>query len=95
VFELSAAERMEGRGPERDWPKFIEALNKLVVDSGRQILLAAGERGLVRLSEELLAIVSEEREALERPLEESEKRITAMKAAIGEAEVRCVNLVFC
>jgi GTPase SAR1 family protein len=86
VFELSAAERMEGRGPERDWPKFIEALNKLVLDSGRQIILAAGERGLVRLSEELLAIVSEEREALERPIEESERRIAAMRAAIAEAE---------
>jgi hypothetical protein len=86
VFEVSAAERMEGRGPERDWPKFIEALNKLVEDSGRQIILAAGQRGLLRLGEELLAIVAEEREALERPLEESERRIAAMKSAIAEAE---------
>lgn len=86
VYEVSAAERMAGRGPERDWPKFIEALKKLVEDSGRQIILAAGQRGLLRLSEELLAIAAEEREALERPLEESERRIAAMKAAIAEAE---------
>lgn len=86
VFEISAAERIEGRGPERDWLKFIEALKRLVADSSRQIILAAGERGLVRLSEELLAIISEEREALERPIEESERRISAMRAAIAKAE---------
>jgi hypothetical protein len=86
IFEISAAERIEARGPERDWPRFLEALERLVADSGRQIILAAGERGLVRLSEELLAIVAEEREALERPIEQSEKRIAAMKAAIAAAE---------
>jgi GTP-binding protein EngB required for normal cell division len=86
VLEVSAAERIEGRGPERDWPKLADALERLVQDSGRQIILAAGERGLVRLSEELLAIVAEEREALERPIEESERRIAAMKATIAEAE---------
>ena len=94
VYEVSAAERMEDRGPERDWPRFIQALNKLVSESGRQIILAAGERGLVRLSEELLAIVAEEREALERPLEESERRIAAMKAAIAEAERSMRELSF-
>ena len=86
VFEVSAAERIQDRGPQRDWPKFIAALKRLVVDDGHQIILSAGERGLVRLSEELLAIVAEEREALERPIEESERRIAAMKAAIAEAE---------
>ncbi len=86
VFEVSAAERLENRGPERDWPKFVAALERLVQDSGRQIVLAACDRGLVRLSKELLAIVTEEREALERPIEESERRIAAMKATIAEAD---------
>lgn len=86
LFEVSAVERIENRGPERDWPKFVAALESLVHDSGRQIVLAACDRGLVRLSEELLAIVAEERAALERPIEESERRIAAMKATIAEAE---------
>lgn len=86
VFEVSAAERFENRGPERDWPRLLEAFERLVQDSGRQIILAACQRGLVRLSEELLAIISEEGEALERPIEESEKRIAAMKATIADAE---------
>ncbi len=86
LFEVSAVERLVNRGPERDWPKFIAALERLVQDSGRQIILAASDRGLLRLSEELLAIIAEEREALERPIEESERRIAAMKATIAEAE---------
>ncbi len=86
VLEVSAGERIEERGPQRDWPKLIEALERLVENSGRQIVLAAGERGLARLSEELLAIVAEEREALARPIEESERRIAAMNTAIAESE---------
>lgn len=86
LFEVSAVERLVNRGPERDWPGFTSALQRLVRDSGRQIILAACDRGLVRLSEELLAIIAEEREALERPIEESERRILAMKATIAEAE---------
>ncbi len=86
LFEVSAVERLVNRGPERDWPKLIAAFERLVQDSGRQIILAACDRGLVRLSEELLAIIAEEREALERPIGESERRIAAMKTTIAEAE---------
>lgn len=86
VLEVSAAEQFEKHGPERDWLKLVEALERLAQDSGRQIILSACERGLVRLSEELLAIVAEEREALERPIEESERRIQTMRSTIGEAE---------
>jgi ribosome biogenesis GTPase A len=86
AYEVSAAERIEVRGPLRDWPKLIESLERLGEDSGRQIVLATGRRGLLRLSEELLAIVAEEREALERPVEESERRIEVMRTAIADAE---------
>ena len=86
VFEVSATERLANRGPERDWGRLIEALGQLVEDSGRQIIRAACERGLERLSEQLLAIISEEREALERPIEESERRIAAMKETLAGAE---------
>jgi hypothetical protein len=86
IFEVSAAERLKGRGPERDWGKLIEALEQLVKDSGRHLIHAACRRGAQRLSEQLLVIISEEREALERPVEESERRIRAMKEALAEAE---------
>jgi len=94
VFEVSAAERLENRGPERDWGKLLGALNQLVQGSGRQLIQAACERGVQRLSEQLMAIISEEREALERPIEESERRIAAMKETIAEAERSMRELEF-
>ncbi len=86
VFEISAAERIENRGPERDWGKLVAALQQLVQGSGRHLVTAACERGLHRLSEQLLAVITEEREALQRPIEESERRIATMKETIAEAE---------
>jgi len=86
VFEVSAAERLENRGLERDWGRLVEALRQVVEGSGRQLIRAACERGLERLSEQLLAIISEEREALERPIEESERRIATMKETLAGAE---------
>ncbi len=86
ILEVSAGERIENRGPERDWQELIDALHGLVEESGRQLIYSACERGLSRLSEQLLAVLSEEREALQRPIEESERRIATMKATIADAE---------
>ena len=86
VFEVSAAERMENRGPLRDWEKLLASLHHLVEDSGRDIVRAACDRGLQRLSEQLLAAINEDRDALLRPIEESERRIGLMKETISEAE---------
>ena len=96
VFEVSASERMENRGPLRDWEKLLASLHRLVEDSGRNLVSTACDRGLQRLSEQLLAIISEDRDALQRPIEESERRIELMKETINEAErsVRELNFLF-
>jgi predicted GTPase len=96
VFEVSAAERIENRGPLRDWEKLLADLQHLIDDSGRNLVRAACDRGLQRLSEQLLAIISEDRDALLRPVEESEHRIELMKKTIGEAErsMRELNYLF-
>jgi len=86
VLEVSAAERMEDRGSLRDWEKLLASLRRLVEDSGRNLVRAACGRGLQRLSEQLLVIISEDRDALQRPIEESERRIEIMKETINEAE---------
>jgi GTP-binding protein EngB required for normal cell division len=86
VLEVSATERMESRGPLRDWKRLLADLQHLVDDSGRNLVRAACDRGLQRLSEQLLAIISEDRDALLRPVEESERRIELMRKTIGEAE---------
>ncbi len=85
IFEISAAEQLEKRGPQRDWGKLVHTLEELVRSSGRNLIQAAGDRGILRLGEELLAIVCEDRNALLRPIEESEQRIAAMKQTIAEA----------
>ena len=96
VFEVSAVERMENRGPLRDWERLLSSLHRLVEDSGRNLVRAACDRGLQRLSEQLLAIVSEDRDALQQPIEESERRIQLMKQTINEAErsMRELNFLF-
>jgi GTP-binding protein EngB required for normal cell division len=86
LFEVSAAEQLEHRGTGRDWGKLVAALDNLVEGSGRRLIQAACERGLERISEQLLVIISEERDALQRPIEESETRIAVMKQTIADAE---------
>jgi ribosome biogenesis GTPase A len=94
IFEISAQERAEDRGPLRDWDKLKGALHQLVDSSGRQLVRAACDRGIQRLSEQLLAIVHEGRDALRRPVEESERRIALMKQTISEAERSMRELSF-
>jgi predicted GTPase len=86
IYEISAQERVENRGPQRDWEKLTETLAKLVRESGRDLVRVAGARGLRRVSEQLLTIIGEERDALTRPLEESERRIQGLRLTITEAE---------
>jgi hypothetical protein len=72
----------------------VGALQQLVDESGAQIVRAACERGVQRLSEQLLAILSEDHQALQRPIEESERRIALMKQTIAETERSVLELSF-
>jgi Dynamin family len=94
ILEVSAAERIENRGPERDWQKLVDALEVLVEQSGRRLNYSACERGIERLGEQLLVAIREEREALQRPIEESERRIATTKVTIAEAERSMRELKF-
>jgi hypothetical protein len=96
VYEISAEERLQNQGPERDWASLIVALETLVRESGRNLVRTAGERGLRRLGEELLTITSEERDALVRPIEESERHIENLRQTISDAErsLRDVEYLF-
>jgi GTP-binding protein EngB required for normal cell division len=85
-LEISAAEQLEHRGTGRDWESLVASLNLLIEGSGRRLIQVACKRGLERISEQLLVIISEEREALQRPAEESQTRIAVMKQTIGDAE---------
>ena len=85
-FEISAVEQLEHRGTGREWGKLVASLQQLVEGSGRRLIRATCDRGLERISEQLLAIITEEMEALRRPIEDSERRIAVMKQTIADAE---------
>jgi cell division septum initiation protein DivIVA len=86
VFEISALEHLEGRGTSRDWPELVRALEDLVLHSGHSIVRDAAERGIRRASDQLLAVIREERETLLRPIEDSEQRITRLRDTLIEAD---------
>jgi hypothetical protein len=86
IYEISASERAEKNKTGWDWDPLVASLQKLVEESGRTLVRTAGERGLQRLGEEMLSVTLEERGALVRPIEESERRISAMRETIAETE---------
>ncbi len=92
IFEVSALDQLEQRSPERDWGKLLRAFNDLVQHSGRSLVRKATERGIRRAANQLLAVIKEEREALERPLAESERRIALLRKTLAESEVRMWDL---
>jgi GTP-binding protein EngB required for normal cell division len=86
IFEVSALDRLKQVGPERDWGKLVHALEDLVQHSGRSLVRKATDRGIRRAANQLLAVIKEERNALERPVEESERRIARLRETLGESE---------
>jgi predicted GTPase len=86
VLEVSALESLEGRGPTRDWPWLVQALESLVRTSGRSLVRQAAERGIHRTAHQLLAVIREERGTLLRPVEESEKHISQLRKTLQEAD---------
>ncbi|MBN1769633.1 MAG: dynamin family protein [Deltaproteobacteria bacterium] len=86
VFETSATERLARTGPPRDWPALVEALGRLARQSGSALVRAAEERGFALLAGQLRHRLDEERDALLRPIEESERRVESLRACVAGAE---------
>jgi predicted GTPase len=86
ILEVSAIERLAGTGLLRDWQVLHETLDGLARRSGTVLVRAAEERGLTLLINRLLHELGEQRQALVRPVEESERRIATLKQCALEAE---------
>jgi GTP-binding protein EngB required for normal cell division len=71
IFEVSALEQLDGRGPQRDWAQLWDSLEQLIQRSGQQLVRDAADRSLRRLSSQLLTVLHEERDALTRPFDPS------------------------
>jgi GTP-binding protein EngB required for normal cell division len=86
LLEVSATERSLGRGPLRDWEALCATLETLARQSGSGLVDAAERRGFGILADSLLHRLGEERGALLRPVEQSERRIAALKQWVADAE---------
>jgi Dynamin family len=86
IFEVSALEQLDGEGSARDWPRLVKSLELLVRRSGQQLVRDAASRSLGRLSDQLRTVINEERDALTRPFEESEKRIAQLREIVSRTE---------
>jgi GTP-binding protein EngB required for normal cell division len=86
LYEVSATECLTGGGPARGWPGLVAQLAELAQHSGSELVRAAEQRGLALLAGRLRHHLDEERGALLRPVEQSERRIAALRACVADAE---------
>ncbi len=92
IYQVSAIEQAERRGPPRDWDDFVRTLEELAAMSGSRLTQAAAERGTQRICQQLLRVIEEEREALLRPFEESEHRIGLLREIVAAADRSLADL---
>jgi GTP-binding protein EngB required for normal cell division len=90
VFEASATEQLATRQPTRDWEDLKRALAALADTSGAQLVRRAERRGCALLVDRLLHEIDEQRDALVRPISESEARIHLLRTCVTQAE-RALN----
>ena len=86
LYEMSALQALQHGKDGWNSEELVWHFKQLVEESGASLVTAAYTRGLKRISDELLAIVSTEREALLQPIEESEKRIGRMRQTLAESD---------
>jgi GTP-binding protein EngB required for normal cell division len=94
VLEVSAAEQLAGDGPARDWAQLCGRLGTLAKQSGADLVRSAEERGSQLLATQLVRELTERRDALVRPLEESQKRLDDLRVCVAEAERSLGDLAF-
>jgi GTP-binding protein EngB required for normal cell division len=94
IFEISALEQLDKGGAQREWAQFVDSLERLTQQSGHQLVGDAADRSVRRLSSQLLTLVKEERDALTRPFEESEKRIGQLREIVAHAEQSIDDLAY-
>lgn len=88
IHEVSALERAQGAGPARDWDALVAALTSLAGGGGGggEIVRAAEQREVALFVARLRAEIAQQRDALQRPLDETEQRLAALRAAVAGAE---------
>lgn len=91
IFQVSAVERIE-RGPTRDWTLLEQAVSSLARDAGSDLVREAEARGFERLVRSLLRDFDERRDALVRPVEESDRRIASLRKSVASGDQALADL---
>ena len=86
IFNVSALGVRQHGEQRYEWDRFVAALGTLARTAGGDMLRDAETRGIQALSHALRAEIDVQRDALVRPLEESEARINALRDARQRAE---------
>jgi len=86
VFQVSAAEWLNGAGPLRDAPLLQAELERIARESGPALVEAAERRGIERLSAALVREIDNQRNALIAPSEESQRIAERLRETIADAE---------
>jgi hypothetical protein len=87
IYEVSARERRDV-GPTRHWNDLVASLQELAEGSGARLVRTARQRGIGRMSAMLRARLTQERESLLRPIEESERRLRMLDASSDRIDQR-------
>lgn len=86
IFQVSALERLEGRPGGPEWQEFEGALSRLASGSGSTLAEEAARRGVRLLTGRLARELEEARDALLRPIEDSERRVAHLRRTATDAE---------
>ncbi len=92
LFEVSALAASRNAGEPGEWADLIRTLDHLATTGGQTLVAGAVTRGLHRLGCRLHRVLIEQRAALVRPLEESERRVNELSALAAEADRALVEL---
>ena len=86
ILQVSASERLAGDQEGRDWPALVDRLRTLARESDATLISAARQRETAALVAQLRAGLEDQRVALLRPIEESERRVAEIRETMIKAE---------
>ncbi len=86
ILEVSAAERLAGSGPKRDWDALIAKLTQLAGASGAGLVRIVEERARKHLRDRLRRGIDDQLLALRSPIEETEQRLRQIRESTSRIE---------
>lgn len=94
IFEISALERINQQHPTRDWLELETHLKRLSSQTRQHLVDTASLRSVRRISRTLGNELTQRDDALRKPIEEIEARVTRLRAVFEDLDQSLVDLRF-